>query len=145
MTFSNDGTKMFVIGDVGNDINEYTLSTAFDISTASNDGDDAGFSVSSDGRYPTDMFSNDGTQMFVLDNTNDEINQYALSTPFDISTATSTDVIFSVTAEEDFPLGIAFSNDGTKMFVLGGNDVNEYTLKAWPLISSMPRLLVPRP
>ena len=131
MAFSNDGTKMFVIGDVGNNINEYTLSTAFDVSTASYDGDDERFSVSSEGEYPTDMaFSNDGTQMFVLDNTDDEINEYTLSTPFDISTATSTDVIFSVTTEEDFPLGIAFSNDGAKMFVVGGsgNDVNEYAL-----------------
>ena len=129
MAFSNDGTKMFVIGDVGNDINEYTLSTAFDISTASYDGDGERFSVSLEGRYPTDMaFSNDGTQMFVLDNADDVINEYTLSTPFDISTATSTDVIFSVTTEEDFPLGIAFSNDGAKMFVVGGNDVNEYAL-----------------
>ena len=131
MAFSDDGTKMFVIGDSGNNINEYTLTTAFDVSTASYDGDIERFSFSSERSYPTDMaFSNDGTQMFVLDNTNDEINEYTLSTPFDISNATSTDVIFSVTEEEDFPLGIAFSNDGAKMFVVGGNDVNEYTLKA---------------
>ena len=131
MAFSNNGTKMFVIGDSGNNINEYTLMTAFDISTAFYNGDAERFSFSSERSYPTDMaFSNDGTQMFVLDNTNDEINEYTLSTPFDISNATSTDVIFSVTEEEDFPLGIAFSNDGAKMFVVGGNDVNEYTLKA---------------
>ena len=131
MAFSNDGTKMFVIGDVGDDINEYTLRTAYDVSTASYNGDAERFSVLSEGRYPTDMaFSNDGAQMFVLDNTDDEINEYTLSTPFDVSTATSTDVIFSVTTEEDFPLGIAFSNDGAKMFVVGsrGNDVNEYAL-----------------
>ena len=131
MAFSNNGTKMFVIGDSGNNINEYTLMTAFDISTAFYNGDAERFSFSSERSYPTDMaFSNDGTQMFVLDNTNDEINEYTLSTPFDISNAKSTGVIFSVTAEEDFPLGIAFSNDGAKMFVVGGNDVNEYTLKA---------------
>ena len=35
ITFNNDGTKMYVLGDAGNDVNEYSLSTAFDISTAS--------------------------------------------------------------------------------------------------------------
>ena len=34
MSFNNDGTKMFVSGTMGNDVNEYSLSTAFDISTA---------------------------------------------------------------------------------------------------------------
>ncbi|MDA7443756.1 hypothetical protein N8775_05585, partial [Candidatus Pelagibacter ubique] len=37
---------------------------------------------------------------------------------------------FSVAAQENSPTGIAFNDDGTKMFVTGtsGDDVNEYTL-----------------
>ena len=34
MSFNNDGTKMYIIGH-GDEINEYSLSTAFDISSAS--------------------------------------------------------------------------------------------------------------
>ena len=30
---------MYVVGDAGNDVNEYNLSTAFDVSTASYVGD----------------------------------------------------------------------------------------------------------
>ena len=33
--FNNDGTKMFILGGAGNDVDEYTLSTAFDTSSAS--------------------------------------------------------------------------------------------------------------
>ena len=33
-SFNNDGTKMFVTGHDGDDINEYKLTTGFDISTA---------------------------------------------------------------------------------------------------------------
>ena len=33
--FNNDGTKMFVTGSGGDDVNEYTLSSGFDLSTAS--------------------------------------------------------------------------------------------------------------
>ena len=34
ITFNNDGTKMFIVGYSGDDVNEYSLSTAFDVSTA---------------------------------------------------------------------------------------------------------------
>ena len=35
LAFNNDGTKMFVSGNTGDDVNEYTLTTGFDVSTAS--------------------------------------------------------------------------------------------------------------
>ena len=35
LTFNNDGTKMYVCGKGGDDVNEYALSSAFDVSTAS--------------------------------------------------------------------------------------------------------------
>jgi len=34
ITFNNDGSKMYIIGTTGDDVNEYNLSTNFDISTA---------------------------------------------------------------------------------------------------------------
>jgi len=33
LAFNNDGTKMFVVGVVGDDVNEYTLSTGFDLTS----------------------------------------------------------------------------------------------------------------
>ena len=69
LTFNSDGTKMFVIGNGGNknSVYEYTLSTAFDISTATYD--DVSFSVSSEVTIATDLtFNSDGTKMFVVDN-----------------------------------------------------------------------------
>ena len=35
ITFNTDGTRMYVTGKVGDDVNEYTLTTGFDVSTAS--------------------------------------------------------------------------------------------------------------
>ena len=49
IAFNNDGTKMFIVGDAENDINSYTLSTGFDLSTRTFDdinGDGSGFDVS---------------------------------------------------------------------------------------------------
>ena len=39
MTFNNDGTKMFILGYVGNDVNEYTLTTPFSLTNISGEHD----------------------------------------------------------------------------------------------------------
>ncbi len=125
--FNADGTKMYVVGDTNNSIYEYHLSTAFDVSTASYDST---FSVAAQETNPSGMaFNTDGTKMFVLGRSGDDVGEYALSTGFDISTASFTDS-FSVASQETGPEGIAFNTDGTKMFIVGeaGDDVNVYTL-----------------
>jgi glutamine cyclotransferase len=127
IAFNTDGTKMFITGDAGDDVNEYTLSTGFDVSTASFVDS---FSVSAQETSPYGIaFNTDGTKMFIVGFDGDDVNEYTLSTGFDVSTASFVDS-FSVSAQETAPVGIAFNTDGTKMFIVGANgqDVNEYTL-----------------
>ena len=112
--FNNDGTKMFVVDGGSDAIREYTLSTGYDISTASYD---SVFSVSSQDTSPTGLaFNNDGTKMFVVGSTGQDINEYHLTTGFDVSTA-SYDSNFSVANKENGPNGMAFNSDGTKIFM----------------------------
>jgi hypothetical protein len=127
LAFNTDGTRMFVVGYDGDDVNEYTLSTGFDVSTASYSQN---FSVSAQETEPTDIaFNADGTKMFIVGVSGDDVNEYALSTGFDVSTASYTQN-FSVASQETTPHGLAFNTDGTKMFIVGtgGDDVNQYTL-----------------
>ena len=128
MAFSSNGTKMFVIGIAGKDVNEYTLSAPFDASTRT--FVDA-TSISEQETIPTGIaFSSDGTKMFVIGDEGDDVNEYTLSAPFDASTRTFVDAT-SVSEQETVPTDIAFSNDGAKMFVLGTRDnVNEYDLSS---------------
>ena len=139
IAFNNDGTKMFIVGDQGNDINSYTLSTGFDLSTATFDninGNGTGFDISDqDVQTRGIAFNNDGTIMYYLGNLDDDINLYTLSTGFDLSTATFNDINgdgtgFDITDQDGVPRGLTFNNDGTKMFVVGdnGNEINSYTL-----------------
>ena len=94
--FNNDGTKMFVIGtgtgtgaDAKDVVNEYTLSTGFDVSTASYvDGFDH---RSQEGIARALAFNNDGTKMFVMGTGGDDVNEYTLSTGFDVSSASFVD------------------------------------------------------
>ena len=129
LAFNADGTKMFVLGYQNDSVNEYALSTGFDVSTAS--FTDA-FSVSSQDTIPYGLaFSPDGTKMFVVGYSGQDVNEYTLSTGFDVSTASFVDS-FSVSSQDTQPAGVAFNTDGTKMFVSGitGQDINEYTLSA---------------
>ena len=83
LTFNNDGTKMFVTGHTQDEINEYTLSPAWDVSTAS--FVDSFSTVSEDGDTRDVKFNQDGTKMFVLGKSNDRVCEYTLSTGFDVS------------------------------------------------------------
>ena len=86
--FNNDGTKMYLVGTAGDDVNEYTLSTAFDVSTAAHrdfNGDGTGFSVAAQETQPMGLaFNNDGTKMFVLGFTGQDLNVYTLNNGFDL-------------------------------------------------------------
>ena len=128
VTFNNDGTKMFVSGNTGNDVGEYSLTTAFDVSTATFVGR---FEVVNEDNNPSGVaFNNDGTKMFVTGFTGDNVYEYTLSTGFDLTSTVSFVDSFDVSGQETEPGGLTFNNDGTKMFMVGENSkkVNEYTL-----------------
>ena len=77
---------MFLTGQSSDSVSEYHLTTAFDVSTASFD---SSFSVSSEETAPMSVkFNNDGTKMFILGFTGQDVTEYTLSTAFDASTAT---------------------------------------------------------
>lgn len=129
--FKPDGTKMYVIGTSSDNVNEYDLSVAWDVSSASFL---QSFSVNAQEISPQDIFFKpDGTKMYVIGISGDDVNEYDLSTAWDVSTASYLQN-FSVAAQEAAPEGISFKPDGTKMHVIGsnGDDVNEYNLStAW--------------
>lgn len=130
IAFNNDGTKMYMVG-FGNDrVYQYSLSTAFDITTASYDS--VSFSVSSQATAPYGLaFNNVGTKMYVVDWISDAIYQYSLATAFDLTTASYDSVSFSVASQETEPRGLCFNADGTKFYVLGDNStVYQYSLSS---------------
>jgi DNA-binding beta-propeller fold protein YncE len=128
--FKPDGTKMYIIGTTGDDVNEYDLSTPWLATTAVFL---QSFSVAAQDATPTGLyFTDDGLNMYVLGDTGNDVNQYALGIAWDVSTAATYKNSVSVAAQEINPTGIFFKPDGTKMYVIGnsGDDVNEYDLSA---------------
>ena len=133
LAFSADGTKMFVLCSSTDYVYQYTLSTAWDVSTASYAS--ISFSTVSQDTYPESLrFSVDGTKMYVLGGGNDYVYQYTLSTAWDLSTASYANKSFSVVGQNAYTEGLEFSVDGTKMFVVSRNFsyLYQYTLStAW--------------
>jgi len=130
--FSPDGTRMYVIGTTGDDVNQYSLSTPWLVSSATYV---TVFSVASQDLTPTGLFFRaDGLKMYVVGNTNDTVFQYSLTTPWSVATASYDSVSFSVATQETIPNGVFFKPNGLTMYITGstGDAVYQYTLStAW--------------
>ena len=130
--FKPDGLKVYVVGPSSDSVHEYDLSTAWDISTAVFL---QSFSVSTQETGPVGMFFKpDGLTVYIVGSSGDGVDQYTLSTAWDISTMT---FIRYYSMEEDSEPGtVFFKSDGLTMFIFGrnGNDLHRYTLStAWDI------------
>ena len=108
-----------------------SLSSGFNLSTASYDN--VSFSVASQETVTTGVvFNADGTKMYTVGYTTDNVHEYSLSTAYDISTASYDSVSFSVGSQDTSPTGIRFNADFTKMYISGNtNDtVYQYSIGA---------------
>jgi len=128
LAFNTDGTKMYMVGYANDSAYQYSLSTGFDLSTASYDSVSIDLSSQVDNPFGL-AFNTDGTKMYVLGFTNDTIYQYGLSTGFDLSTASYDSVSFSVSSQDGTPRGMALSSDGTKLYIAGdaNNAIFQYS------------------
>ena len=123
--FKPDGTSLYMVGGTNDTVFQYTLTTAFDLSTASYAS--KSFSVSSQETTPEGVaFNSNGTKMYVVGGAGDDINQYSLSTAYDVSTASFDSLTFSVSAQNTSPRDITFNADGTKIYVVGGSADSVY-------------------
>ena len=126
LIFSPDGQKMFIVDNTGTQIEEFTLSIAWDIGTAIDSG--SPYNVTDSGTNIEDIaFSDNGMKMFVVDRTGIKIMEYTLGTAYDVSTATysgDSERLAVTAASTENPEDLAFNNQGTKLFVLENTDAD---------------------
>lgn len=129
--FNNDGSKLYVIGTSADAVQEYTLSPNYNVASGVYTG--TVLDVSPEELNPHSMmFNGDGTTLYVLGISEDAIQEYAMTIPYDIFTATHVQQALDVSAQETAPLSMMFNNDGTKLYVLGviNDTIFEYSLTA---------------
>ena len=129
MCFNDDGTKMYVCGESSDKVYQYSLSSAYDLSTASYDS--VSLDVSSQQGAPRSVvFNNDGSALYIVGTSAAAVHQYTLSTEYDLSTGSYASKTVSVSTQELYPCGVIFNNDGASMYVVGSQNetVYQYTL-----------------
>lgn len=128
MEISQDGQELYLLGNTTNTIYQYTLCTAYDLSTAQFADS---FSFATETTAATSMrLCNDGTSLLVAAFTG-IIYVYQLGTAYDISTAVweGAPTNIDVTAETTALDGITLSADEDILYALDGTgDVFAYSL-----------------
>lgn len=118
--FKPDGTTMYVLG-YADDVIQYSLSTPWDISTSSYSTKE---DVSAQETLCTGLsFNSTGTRMYVCGVIGDDINEYTLSTPWLVTSATYIGAFFltggSVPIQYTSPQGVTLSADDSKVYLVG--------------------------
>ena len=91
IAFSSNGKKMYIVGDDGNDVNEYNLKQAWNVTSASFVSYPGTFALASQDAAPRDIwFDSSGKTMFIVGQNGDDVNVYKLTTAWDVSTASFT-------------------------------------------------------
>jgi DNA-binding beta-propeller fold protein YncE len=127
VVFRPNGKVMYILS--GSSVYQYTLSDAWDITTASYASKT--FDFSTEEATPTGiLFNPAGTKMYMVGTTDDIVEQYTLSTSWDVSTAVADAVQLDVSSEDTAPNGIVFGSSGLKLYIAGNtnNTIFEYTL-----------------
>jgi hypothetical protein len=132
----NNGTRMYVAETSPSRVlNQYNLSTAYDISSATYIGEiDINATVGS----ITDFdISNDGTKLIVMNGSN-VLYEFLLGTPWTISTASYQSRSQSINSQDTQMRAMCVSNDGLRVISIGSTNskIYQFTLgSAWNLTS----------
>ena len=128
MIFNNNGSKVYISSLTDNKIYQFTLSTNYDVSTASYDSKVTGAGVSNFRLLAG--FNADGTKIITADG--DTIHEYTLTSAYDISTVSHSSANHSVDVTSLFNTNygggsiapvlrnLQFSSDGKKLFMQSG-------------------------
>lgn len=135
--FGNSGTKLFVVDYGSSTVFQWTLSTAWDVSTASYDSVSVYVGATANKPFLL-FFRNNGLQMYVM-NASNKVFQFTLTTAWDVSTATYANIFFNSSAQVTDLANMFINPDGFRLFIIDYSGfVYQYTLQApWNIGSAV--------
>ena len=133
LAFKPDGTRMFVGGKDQDVIREYILTTPFDLSDVSVGAISTVDLEDADDSMRNIQFNSDGTKLYIAGDDNNDMKMYSLSTPYDVTTLSSTFTTFDLGSRFSNMRGFIFAFNFTRLFVtddtLATNTIFEYSLE----------------
>ena len=79
---------MYIVGDDGNDVNEYNLQQAWNVTSASFVSYPGTFALASQDTAPQDIwFDSSGKTMFIVGDTGNDVNVYMLRQAWNVTSA----------------------------------------------------------
>jgi sugar lactone lactonase YvrE len=117
ITFNSEGTMLYMVGDGNNRINQYELTTPFDLSTAFFDTrtDISGTQSNTQGI----AINADGSKIFIVGYSPSAIHEYSLSTPGDIGGGITLENSIDITPYMYLASDLAIDPSGSKLFLMG--------------------------
>lgn len=124
--FKHDGTVLFIDDRNAQAVHQMSLETPWDIATAIHVFTLDVSDVEQEVRGLEVIL--DGTIMLLLDTVRQEVLQYELSKPWDLSTAVLTNFL-DVGAQTADPRGMSISTDLSRIFITGRNEQEVYVFR----------------
>jgi len=115
--FNSDGTQFYMLGSSNDAVHQYSVSTAYDVSTTTYVKQ---FSVATQETTGTGLgFNSAGTRMYIVGSAGDDINEYRLTTAWDVTTAVYYDRLYIAGPGESLVSGIYVSGTDSSAYICG--------------------------
>jgi outer membrane autotransporter protein len=134
LAFKPDGRRMFTGGPEEGNLRSYTLSTPWDVSSASFDYESVDLSASHD-NFRNVQFDPNGSIMYIGGNGTHDIHKYTLSTPWDVRTISSDNTTFDLVGGFTAMRGFIFAANFTKLYVVNDAGTTSTILEYSPACS----------
>ncbi|MFO7805760.1 MAG: hypothetical protein R6V30_08855 [Paracoccaceae bacterium] len=116
-TFGKDGTKLYVTGSSSDSTHQYSVSTPYDLSAVTYDN--KAFNPTQNAYSSCVIFNPDGTRMYLLRDGVRYLDQYYLTTAWEIDTAAHNDILYLWELPSDaYTPDVRISPDGAHMFAI---------------------------
>lgn len=130
---TNEGNTLYMHGNDTNNMHQYSLSTSWEINSASTTGNTFALGTTGGRNMVT---GKSGTRIYVPDISSNGVLQYDISTPYDLSSTVTQSKSLDTSTLMGNPVGIDFQTDGLRMFVSDNttNAIYQYSLgSAWEI------------
>ena len=130
--FKQDGTTLYLCGDGGainNETHQYSLSTPWDISTASYSSKKLDGSSEIDSPCHGVTFTSDGLVLYLFNNADKRVYKYELTSAWDLATATYSGRSYPQGDNINSAQDVFFGASEETMFLLSINKIFEYRVE----------------